>query len=250
MLPDFVQHFDVRLDEWAEAVGWPAQAVLRLGLAAVAGGLVGLERELRGRQAGFRTNLLVALGSAITMLVSIQFAVHRWTAQSLNQGVNINLDPARIAYGVMTGVGFLGAGAIVKGGGSVRGLTTAAGMWCVAAIVLACGFGLYTLAVVGAMMVVASLWILDYAEDALPKLRYRNVVIRREWRANCIGDTIRRFKEAGLDVVDASFERLREDLSRVDISLRIAFINKRQYYTFERQMEGETDIILLAAKEL
>src|SRR3982751_5325636 len=111
------------------------ETATRILLAAIFGGLIGLEREVRGRQAGFRTYILVCVGSALVMVVSIQFAAHQWTAQSANQGININIDPARIAYGVMTGIGFLGAGAIVHAqGGLVRGLTTAAALWCVAAV--------------------------------------------------------------------------------------------------------------------
>src|SRR5438034_3757584 len=98
-------------DQWAASLGFTGEALLRLLLSAIAGGLVGLERELRGRQAGFRTNLLVCLGSTLTMLVSLNFALHHWP---LNRGINLNIDPARIAYGVMTGVGFLGAGTIIQ----------------------------------------------------------------------------------------------------------------------------------------
>src|SRR5437870_3361161 len=105
--------WDASISQWISSFGGPWEQLLRLILAGIAGGLVGLEREMRGRQAGFRTYLLVCLGSALVMLVSVEFAVHRWTAQTPNQGVNINIDPARIAYGVMTGVGFLGAGAIL-----------------------------------------------------------------------------------------------------------------------------------------
>src|SRR5829696_4289585 len=126
-----VAPYDTRIQQWAASLGWPGEAFLRLALAIVVGGLVGLERELRGRQAGFRTNLLVCLGSCLTMLVSLHFATHAWSPQ--HAGVNINVDPARIAYGVMTGVGFLGAGAILRNEGAVRGLTTAAAMWCIAA---------------------------------------------------------------------------------------------------------------------
>ena len=92
---------------------WPAEYVARLLLACVCGGLIGLERELRGRQAGFRTNLLVCVGSALTMLISITFASRSWPH---DPDVTIRIDPARIAYGIMTGVGFLGAGTIVKNG--------------------------------------------------------------------------------------------------------------------------------------
>src|SRR5437016_6342653 len=116
-------HMITALDEhfatWAASLGWPTEALLRMVFAAVAGGLVGMEREVRGREAGFRTNLLVGLGSALVMLVSISFAAHPWQPR----GFTINVDPARIAYSVMTGIGFIGAGTIIKFGGSIRGLT-------------------------------------------------------------------------------------------------------------------------------
>ncbi|MGH7176673.1 MAG: MgtC/SapB family protein, partial [Tepidisphaeraceae bacterium] len=130
MFAQTIDLWDQQLRVWAGSLGVPGEALLRLVLAAVFGGLIGMERELRGRQAGFRTYLLVCLGSTLAMIVSIEFAVHPWHAQSLNQGVNINVDPARVAYGVMTGIGFIGAGTFVQSKGSVRGLTTAAGLWC------------------------------------------------------------------------------------------------------------------------
>src|SRR5215213_6992088 len=116
---------DAHLSAWAQSLGWPWEGFARLILAGIAGGLIGLEREFRGRQAGFRTNILVCLGSAMAMIVSTEFARKIWPHQS---NVNINIDPARIAYGVMTGVGFLGAGTILHNKGTVRGLTTAAAL--------------------------------------------------------------------------------------------------------------------------
>src|SRR4051812_48645945 len=154
-----VSPYDAHIQQWAASLGWPGEAFLRLILAALAGGLVGLERELRGRQAGFRTNLLVCLGSCLTMLVSLHFATHAWSPQG--PGINISIDPSRIAYGVMTGVGFLGAGAILRNDGAVRGLTTAAAMWCIAAVGLALGFGLYTIAVFATFIILLALWLLD-----------------------------------------------------------------------------------------
>jgi putative Mg2+ transporter-C (MgtC) family protein len=239
---------DAHFDQWASNLGWPGEAFLRLGMAIVAGGLVGLERELRGRSAGFRTNLLVCLGSALVMLVSSQVAMRPWHVAS--NEYTIRVDPGRIAYGVMTGIGFLGAGVIVKGNtGAVRGLTTAAGLWCVAAIGLAAGLGMYSITVVTTLFVLISLWILDIFEDQLPKLRYRNVVIRRRWKAGCITETIARFKSSGLRVVDASFER-RGALDFVDITLNIAFKRRDQYYNLERQLEQDDDYVLMAAREL
>src|SRR6476661_3370763 len=106
MLLAFIDVWDSHIREAAAALGWPAEDMLRLLLAAMAGGLVGLEREIRGRQAGFRTNLLVCLGAAVTMVVSTRFAFFNWPHSPDH---NVVVDPARIAYGVMAGIGFLGA---------------------------------------------------------------------------------------------------------------------------------------------
>ncbi|HEV2296700.1 MAG TPA: MgtC/SapB family protein [Tepidisphaeraceae bacterium] len=241
-----VDGWDARMNAWAGSLGWPWEGFVRLMLAAIAGGLIGLEREFRGRQAGFRTNILVCLGSAIAMIVSTEFARRAWPHSG---GININIDPARIAYGVMTGVGFLGAGTILHSKGQVRGLTTAAAMWCVAAIGLAAGLGMYLMTILAAIIVVVALWLLDYIEDMLPKVRYRTVTIRRKWQAGLISQTIERFEAANLKVVDASFERS-DDLQQAQIYLKIAFLNKREYYSFERKIEGDSDYQLLATREL
>src|SRR5687767_2930095 len=137
-----LEHLDTLITSRLHSLGWPAEAFVELLLAAFVGGMVGLERELRGRVAGFRTNILVAVGSALVMIVSNRVAFHDWTPPP-GQNVEIQIDPARIAYGVMGGVGFLGAGIIVQHRGNVRGLTTAAGIWCVAALGLSAGLGLY-----------------------------------------------------------------------------------------------------------
>jgi len=241
-----IDTWDLTLRNWAAGLGWPMEAFLRLLLAAVAGGLVGLERELRGRQAGFRTNLLVCVGSALVMMVSAQFAFYPWHAAP---GVNINVDPARIAYGVMTGVGFLGAGTIIQHHGSIRGLTTAAGLWCVAAVGLAIGFGMYLLSALASLLILVALWLLDYLEGWLPKLRYRTVTLRTRYAPGCVADAVRKFKQGGLDVIDASFERS-PDLAHADIHLRIVFVNADQYYGVERQIEGDANYQLIATREL
>lgn len=244
---DWVTHLDNQLVTFAQNLGWPAEAFFRLIGAAVMGGLVGLERELRGRQAGFRTNVLVCLGSALVMIVSVHFGLHHWT--SPGPGVNISVDPARIAYGVMGGIGFLGAGTIIQRRGSVRGLTTAAGLWCMAAVGLAVGLGLYVVSFFATGLILLVLWLMDYVEEMLPKLRYRNVVIRCKWQSGCIAAAVAHFKQNGLDVVDASFERT-ADLTYADITLRIAFTRKQQYFNFERQLEGDDAYTLLATHEL
>src|SRR5438105_3304732 len=94
MLAFSFHDLDTQVTHWANALQWPIEPLLRLFLAAILGGLVGLEREIRGRQAGFRTNLLVALGCALTMIVSVSFAYYPWPR---SVGFTINVDPARLA---------------------------------------------------------------------------------------------------------------------------------------------------------
>ena len=241
-----IDSFDDTIRAWLQHFHWPAEHVARLLLACVAGGLVGLERELRGRQAGFRTNLLVCVGSALVMIVSISFADRKWTRQP---DVTLNVDPARIAYGIMTGIGFLGAGTIVKASGSVRGLTTAAAMWCVAAVGMAAGFGMYTLTLISTVLIVAALWILDHVEILIPKMHYRTIVIRRRWKPGVIPETIERIKAAKLEVLDADFERDDDDLEHARISVRVGFIVRRKYYELERRIEEDPDYQLLATRE-
>jgi putative Mg2+ transporter-C (MgtC) family protein len=242
----FLDQLQSQFSEWAKMLGGPGEGLFRLLIAALAGGMVGLEREFRGRQAGFRTYLLVALGSAVVMIVSTGLAERGWTPAG---NYIISIDPGRIAYGVMTGIGFLGAGTIVHSKGSVRGLTTAAGIWCVAAVGLAVGMGLYVFGLLAAIMIVVALWLLDYVEDALPRMRYRTVTVRTEWRPNCIAETVERFKKGGLDVIDASFERS-ESMIKADIHLRICFLSSESYYSLERQLEGDKTYELIATREL
>jgi putative Mg2+ transporter-C (MgtC) family protein len=127
------------------------QELLRVAVAAGLGGAVGLERELREREAGFRTHLLVSVGSCLFTLVSAY-----GFAEFASSGSSI--DPTRIAAQIVTGVGFLGAGAIIRQGFSVRGLTTAATLWVVAAIGMASGAGYYSAAVITTALVLFSLW--------------------------------------------------------------------------------------------
>ena len=131
-----------------------SEALLRLVLAAFLGGLIGVERELREREAGLRTHLLVALGSALFTIVSAY-----GFEDFLNSGQSVvRADPTRIAAQIVTGIGFLGAGAIIRQGLSVRGLTTAATLWVVAAVGLASGAGYYSGAIITTLIVLFALY--------------------------------------------------------------------------------------------
>jgi putative Mg2+ transporter-C (MgtC) family protein len=132
--------------------GW--NALLRLAVACGLGAAIGFEREIRDREAGIRTHLLVSLGSALFTIVSA-YGFHEF----LTSGDNIvRTDPTRIAAQIVTGIGFLGAGAILREGLSVRGLTTAATLWVVAAIGMACGAGYYWPAAAATVLTLLALW--------------------------------------------------------------------------------------------
>ena len=120
----------MNITDWIVAV--------RLGIAVVLGGVVGMEREISGRDAGLRTHIMVSLGSCLIMLTSMYvFAIYKNV---------VAVDPSRIAAGVITGIGFLGAGTIMREQVGVRGLTTASSLWVVAAIGLSTGVGFYSAA--------------------------------------------------------------------------------------------------------
>jgi len=164
------------VDLWQATLGWPSEVLLRLLVAAVLGGAIGLEREVRGHEAGFRTNLLVSLGCALAMIVSLQFARMDW-AQWPTAAKFIHVDPARIAYGVMGGIGFLGAGAIMHTKGLIRGMTTAASIWCTAAIGLATGVGMLTIAAFTTALVILALILLRAVEPLFPNREDASVVL-------------------------------------------------------------------------
>jgi putative Mg2+ transporter-C (MgtC) family protein len=130
------------------------EALLRIVVAAALGGAVGIERELREHDAGFRTHMLVAIGSALFTIISA-YGFHEFLVTG---GAVVRADPTRIAAQIVTGIGFLGAGAIIRQGLSVRGLTTAATLWVVAAIGMAAGAGYYGGALITTAVVLISLW--------------------------------------------------------------------------------------------
>ena len=158
-------------------------AVLRLGLAVVLGGLVGLERELRGRSAGLRTHLMVCLGATMVMLTASAFP-----------------NPGRLAQGALTGIGFIGAGAILSLKGRIHGLTTAAGIWFMAALGVVgiapagddcgvvLGVGAYAEAVIGTAVVLAVLHGLWIVESRISSDTYRELTVRAERGALALAD--------------------------------------------------------------
>jgi putative Mg2+ transporter-C (MgtC) family protein len=146
----------------------------RIAVSAALGGLLGLERDIHGRGAGLRTHLLVSVGAAVFMILSIRvesFGV------GFDPGFMRVTDPGRIAAQIVTGIGFLGAGVIIKVGLSVRGLTTAACLWVAAAIGMATGAGFFLVAAVTTATAILALTLLRRLEDVYRKDVYRELVL-------------------------------------------------------------------------
>ena len=175
--------------------------LIKLLLAGLAGGLVGLEREKHGRPAGLRTNLLVAVGSCVMVIVSEAFFTKyaAYDAQSM-----LRIDPSRVAAQIVTGVGFLGAGVILKEGASVRGLTTAASLWTVSGLGMAFGMGFFSLGSIATVLVLISLNLLKKLEPVIPKVRFLTLMVTATNRDGLLEELQAIFADRGLVVSDIS----------------------------------------------
>jgi putative Mg2+ transporter-C (MgtC) family protein len=198
-------------------LGW-AEILLRVGLAAVLGGAIGFERELREREAGLRTHMLVSVGAALFTLVS----AYAWTDWRFSTEDGLVFDPTRIAAQIVTGIGFLGAGAIIRQGLSVRGLTTAATLWVVAAIGMAAGAGYYAAAVITTVLVLISLWPLRIAaRPVLGRFRPEEGRLVVELGAGAsTGSVLETVEAAGTRVRSLEFEE-EGDSRRIDMRVRL-----------------------------
>lgn len=195
------------------------ETVARLVLASVLGGIIGLEREVHGRPAGFRTHLLVSLGSSLFVATSIEF--YR-VFGNFSGTVPVGVDPGRVAAQVVTGIGFLGAGAIIRENASVRGLTTAACLWVASAIGIACGIGLYAVAAIVTIISLVSLLLLKKVERMLTKDIYVTVKITSTDRSGIVSDMEALMIKGGLEVTAARFEKdVDQKVIRIEYDLRL-----------------------------
>ncbi|MFA7061476.1 MAG: MgtC/SapB family protein [Pedobacter sp.] len=176
----------------------------RLMLASLLGALIGLEREIHGRTAGFRTHLLVSLGSALFMVVSINF--YREFG-NFSGTIPVGVDPGRVAAQVVTGIGFLGAGAIIRDKASVRGLTTAACLWIASAIGLACGAGLYLLPLLVTVIALVSLVALKKIEGVLSRDRYAMLKVESDDIEGQLEHIIKAVEAIGFQLTPFGVER-------------------------------------------
>ncbi|ACM20744.1 MgtC family protein [Geotalea daltonii FRC-32] len=200
------------------------EMVVRLLLASLLGGIIGLEREIHGRPAGFRTHLLVSLGSSLFVVSSIEFY---WVFGNFNGTLPVGVDPGRVAAQVVTGIGFLGAGAIIRENASVRGLTTAACLWIASAIGIACGIGLFGIASVVTGISLVSLLFLKRIERVLARDVYATVKVSGNDREGLIADMETLMNKNKLEITAARIEKnIEEKLIHVEYDLKLSSRNE------------------------
>ena len=171
-------------------------------VALAAGGLIGFERSYHGRPAGFRTHTLVCVASSALMLITM-YQSH-WYPEEFSG--RVALDPTRMAQGIMTGIGFLGAGVIFKEGLTVRGLTTAASIWITAAIGILAGIGFYFPLLVTTVLTLLTLSLFRWIESAVPGQYYAHLEVRFARDRAMPEDGFRRFiKEQGFSIANLSY---------------------------------------------
>lgn len=175
-------------------------ALIRILISFIIGAIVGIEREAHNQPAGLRTHILISIGSTIVMLISI------YIPQTFTQFQNG--DPGRIAAQVISGIGFLGAGAILKFGGNVKGLTTAASIWTMAALGLAVGAGMYGISFVGLLVILFALTIMDVFEKKVFKERsFRKIELLVKKKDLNIEVLQKEFHKLDIKVLSTGLER-------------------------------------------
>jgi putative Mg2+ transporter-C (MgtC) family protein len=211
----------------------------RLLVATMAGGIIGLERSYHGRPAGFRTHTLVCLASSLLMLVTIYQS--KWfTGAPLD---TVRVDPTRMAQGVMTGIGFLGAGVIMREGLTVRGLTTAASIWITAAIGILAGAGFYSPVFVGSVITIGVLTVFRKAENLMPSQIFANntIVFGRD---NYMSETEVKELHAknGFSVANISY-RLLERGAQLEYRMTIRTMNPGNIEKLSKTLLGSPSIV-------
>jgi len=197
-----------------------AEMLLRIAAGAALGGIIGYERDRHGRPVGLRTHLIVAMAAATFMVVSSQFVYFQHYAKE----DLVTVDTSRIAASVVTGVGFLAGGTILRQGLNVQGLTTAAGLWLVTAIGLSSGAGMFVESAVVTGMGVVALTVLRRFEDKNDKLVRRRVSVTLGEEAQDIAAVVEALEKLGAKVSDVEYEkRLDDDKKRLVVTLDVDF---------------------------
>ena len=203
---------------------WEIEMLLRLVLAVLLSGIIGMEREALNKSAGFRTHILVGIGACLMMIISLSMPFIRMPGDFGATGSNS--DPARIAAQVVSGIGFLGAGAIMSSSGKVRGLTTAASLWAVAGIGLCVGAGLYVTAIGASGLTFATLSLFARVENRIQKNRIIRMEIYMVDEPCAVGKVFEVFNDLDIQVKDTALvedNKIGHDVIKLDLLLKIPY---------------------------
>jgi putative Mg2+ transporter-C (MgtC) family protein len=221
---------------WQLSMG---EATLRISLAVVLGGIIGIERERGNHSAGFRTHILVCVGSALITMLSI-YGFSEFVYEP-----NVRTDPARLAAQIVSGIGFLGAGTILRTGSTISGLTTAASLWVVAAIGIGVGAGSYFAAAFTTLMVLVSLFLLNKLE--------KRVISRRklgEWTMkisgsqNDVSRAIRLMADSGLSLTSLKVARdVEPNLWRIRLNISSERLMAEETLDFLLSIPGVIEVL-------
>ena len=201
--------------------------ILRIAVAALLGGAIGLEREYRAKEAGFRTHFLVALGSALLMVLS-QYGFAE-TMEHYADNPNVRLDVSRIAAQVVSGIGFIGARTIIFQKRTVHGLTTAAGVWVAAAIGMACGSGMFWMAIAATVLVLLGLEAMNFF---LGRFGSRNIFVKftAESQAD-VENVLNRLRRRGMELESYKMEEKQTGgHAFMEVSIDLKVLRKRYRY--------------------
>ncbi|GAA0326163.1 MgtC/SapB family protein [Oceanobacillus sp. FSL W7-1293] len=198
--------------------------VLRLFIALLLSGLIGFEREINNHSAGFRTHILVGVGSCLMMILSIFGFI-----TFMNQYDNIQFDPARIPSYVISGIGFLGAGTIIVYGGTIKGLTTAASIWAVAGIGLVIGAGMYSVAIVTTLIILISLIFFNRMEHFFPRFATSNFIELIASEEFEIHEAVKSVEKNGFTIKQVEIKLLEGNRRRIHIWTNMKKDNKLIY---------------------
>jgi putative Mg2+ transporter-C (MgtC) family protein len=208
------------------------EIALKLGVALVLGALIGMEREVHKKTAGLRTHMIVCLSSALLMVLSTEVA----------RDMGFEGDPTRIAAGVMTGIGFLGAGTIIKQGATVQGLTTAACIWTAAAVGLAVGVGYYIPAVIVVLLTLLTLLVVTRVDAYLKIFKRRaHMVVYLEYSPGILKELHTVFDELDIERGELSITRRGPRSSEMVVDIQVFDIggrNRTDVATHILDMEG------------
>lgn len=207
------------------------EILLKILLSAILGGIIGLEREISHKGAGLRTNILIAIGSTLLTILSFKFAL-----------LGENADPSRIAAQIVTGIGFLGAGAIIQAKFSVHGLTTAASIWIVSAIGISVGSGYYLISFLITIFVVIILTFFKYISKIIEKQKKVFVyIIKTEDRASIFIEIKKVITELGINYTSADLYKYKEGIE-IEILFSSSLNKNEKFLDKVLQLKGVNKI--------